>query len=358
MKNINKLLTLVSLFSLCACGPDVPPGPGPDDPPDNPPVEKTKQEIYKLKTEKSLVADTNFRNGFYLLSPESTNQYVECNIDYGGEAETDYYDPESERTQYWSMCQWWTPFNFKNATFSKHGDVYKYENESRLFEVNPKTSEFRMRLDADAEYEELYHGPKDPSKSWSHFLIQQSMPKDLHISPAEIDSSEEGLHMKLDFTLNEITYKGEGTPLGDDCAQFMFYLQLYNDVPSDANFDEVGKRNTKLWFGMPLLDTRYDFVQQYRAYDRGFEGATGHLIANMPSNLYMGNQKPKINQKYSIDFDVLEELQDAFIYGVQIGALKNCLWQNMKIGYMNFGWEIPGEYVVDSTVTNLDVYVG
>ena len=63
-----------------------------------------------------------------------------------------------------------------------------------------------------------------------------------------------------------------------------------------------------------------------------------------------------IGQKYTIDIDITEYLQQAFIYGVQNGYLTNCKWQNMKIYYMNLGWELPGEYKVKSTISNLDIY--
>ena len=37
----------------------------------------TLAEKYKARRETSLIADTHFENGFYLISPESTNQYKE-----------------------------------------------------------------------------------------------------------------------------------------------------------------------------------------------------------------------------------------------------------------------------------------
>ena len=320
--------------------------------------EKTTMEKYKTKRETSIIADSNFKNGFRLISPESTNQYFECNLDYNGEAESDT-NGKGERPNYWDMCQWWTPFNFKDADYKKVGNSHQYENESRLLSVDPEKGEITMKLDAYEEYQELYNGPKPGDKSWSHFLIQQSFPDELKLSPSNIDSAEYGLHVRFDITVNEVTYKGEGTPVGTDCAQLLFYLQLCNYVPEGESEEESGKNGAKVWFGLPILDTRYTTVDKYVAGDTGFQGATGHLIYTIPSKTVLNtSEKIAIGKTYHVDIDVLEYIQEAFIYAATNGYLTNCKWNNIKVHYMNFGWEIPGQYCVSSTLKDLDVYVG
>lgn len=320
--------------------------------------ELTRMEKYKTKTEKSLIADSNFKNGFRLISPESTNQYVECDINYNGEAESDTHG-KGERPNYWEMCQWWTPFNFKDANYNKVGNSHQYENESRFLSVDSTTGEIVMKLDAYKEYQELYNGPKPSDKPWSHFLISESFPEELKLSPADINTAEDGLHVKFDVTVDEATYKGEGTPTGTNCAQLLFYLQLCNYVPEGETEEESGKNGAKLWFGLPIYDTRYTTIDKYVAGDVGFQGATGHLIYSIPSKYVLGTtEKVIIGKTYHIDIDVLDYIKEAFIYAVQNGYLTNCKWKNMKVHYMNFGWEIPGQYAIGSTLKNLDVYVG
>lgn len=291
----------------------------------------TRMEKYKTKTETSLIADSDFKNGFRLISPESTNQYVECNIDYNGEAETDT-NGKGERTNYWDMCQWWTPFNFKNADYKKVGNTHQYENDSRFLNVDPTTGELIMKLDAYKEYQELYNGPKPSDKSWSHYLISQSFPEELKLSPANINTEEYGLRVKFDVSIDEATYKGEGTPTGTNCAQLLFYLQLGNYVPEGETEEESGKNGTNLWFGLPIFDTRYATIDKYVAGDVGFQGATGHLIYSIPSKNVLGTSEKIIFRKtYHVDVDVLEYLQEAFIYAATNGYLTNCKWKNMKI---------------------------
>ena len=311
------------------------------------------KEKYKLRREDSLLSDSSFKNGFGLFSPETTTAHVEDRlIDYNGEAETDFYNPEADHSYYWTMCQWWTPYNFVNATYSKNGETHIYENESRRLEVNPGEGSLHMELNADMEYEEKFGGPRDPAASWSHFLIQQNFPSELVKSP----STFEGLYVEMDVTIEESTYLGEGQPLGAECAQLLFYFCLFNRVPADSNPEEVGVNGTGMWFGVPIYDSRYDYVDRYIGGDTGFVGSTNRMIYSIPSQSYMGRGPVEMNHTYKIRIDVLDLLKEAFIYGVKNDYLPNCLWNNLYLTYMNFGWELPGQYKVSSTLSNLDIH--
>ena len=311
------------------------------------------KEKYKLRREDSLLSDSSFKNGFGLFSPETTTAHVEDRlIDYNGEAETDFYNPEADHSYYWTMCQWWTPYNFVNATYSKNGETHIYENESRRLEVNPGEGSLHMELNADMEYEEKFGGPRDPAASWSHFLIQQNFPSELVKSP----STFEDLYVEMDVTIVESTYLGEGQPLGAECAQLLFYFCLFNRVPADSNPEEVGVNGTGMWFGVPIYDSRYDYVDRYIGGDTGFVGSTNRMIYSIPSQSYMGRGPVEMNRTYKIRIDVLDLLKEAFIYGVKNDYLPNCLWNNLYLTYMNFGWELPGQYKVSSTLSNLDIH--
>ena len=311
------------------------------------------KEKYKLRREDSLLSDSSFKNGFGLFSPETTTAHVEDRlIDYNGEAETDFYNPEADHSYYWTMCQWWTPYNFVNATYSKNGETHIYENESRRLEVNPGEGSLHMELNADMEYEEKFGGPRDPAASWSHFLIQQNFPSELVKSP----STFEDLYVEMDVTIEESTYLGEGQPLGAECAQLLFYFCLFNRVPADSNPEEVGVNGTGMWFGVPIYDSRYDYVDRYIGGDTGFVGSTNRMIYSIPSQSYMGRGPVEMNHTYKIRIDVLDLLKEAFIYGVKNDYLPNCLWNNLYLTYMNFGWELPGQYKVSSTLSNLDIH--
>ncbi len=115
-----------------------------------------------------------------------------------------------------------------------------------------------------------------------------------------------------------------------------------------------------MWYGIPVLDTRYDYIEFYA--NRDFVGGVeGRLIYNMPSNLYMGKDKIKTNHTYHVDVDILNipnyNLKDAYRYSYEHNYFKiEPNVDNIAINYINLGWEIPGPYDVSATISNLDIY--
>jgi hypothetical protein len=298
----------------------------------------TVVDKYKVRTVNSHIADSNFKNGFEQMSQYTTDAHVEGVLDYNGERETDHYNPDSVNKTYWQHCQWWTPFDFMDATYSKVDGVHRYQNESRLMEVDTVNGSLKMALNSGIEYDYLYGGRLPADKSWAHFLIQQSFPSELRIVVA--DYSE--VRVQMDIKIEKADYVGKTPQVGNDCAQLLFYFSI-----SDG-------KNT-MWFGVPIYDSRHNFVGEYHAFDSGFVGATNKLIHSIPSNTYMGDGPVEMGKTYHIDVDVKESIQEAFVRAVYEGAFTDANWATLTIGYMNFGWELPGEYDVSAVLSNLDV---
>ena len=80
-------------------------------PADEPPeVLPSEGEGDNTKTH-NILADNDFSQGFKLLEPRNDGKRVFCpNINYGGEA---------DGQPVWEMSQWASPYNFKNATYTK-----------------------------------------------------------------------------------------------------------------------------------------------------------------------------------------------------------------------------------------------
>lgn len=316
------------------------------------PPTPSRKEKYKARRETSILGDSCFKNGLTLKSPETTTVHIEKDMDYGGNAEKDFYQAEGGPT-YWQMAQWWTPFNFVDAPYENVNGVHTYKNQSRTMEVDTTTGKFTMGLNAYEEYKEKFGGKRDPEASWSHFLIEQSFPNELQPNMSTIDN----LFVEFDVTVNTCEYLDSGTPVGSDCGQLLFYLRLFNRVPSDSNPEEVGRNGAAMWFGVPVMDTRYKTVPEHIAGDVGFVGATNSLIYSIPSKEYMDKDGVVIGKTYHISLDVYDYIKEAFIYGVMNDYLPNCLWTNLFCSYMNFGLEIPGQYNISATIDNLDIYI-
>lgn len=294
-----------------------------------------------------LVSDPTFQSGFYLKSPDTSAVSIERHFDYQGTA--------SDDKQTWQMAQWWTPFDFKDASEALIKDnTYRYENRSRFFEVNPVTGAMSFGLDSWKEYQEKFGGSRTAgSQNWSHFLLEQNFEKSVALNTLS------SLNCRLDFSINSVEQfdlAHYNTNL--HAAQFLWYFIVRNVVPEDSDPNLVGKNGDFLWFGVPLYDNRSDYLPVYHNYDGGFAGATNKLIYSMDNREYLpvsAGHPLELKKTYAIDYDILPAIKDAFVNGKQAGALPNCQFQNMQVGYMNFGWELPGSFAVDCSIANWGV---
>lgn len=78
------------------------------------------------------------------------------------------------------MAQWWSPFDFADASFTKSGAVMTYQNTNRSLIVDTSNGNFSMNLDAAAEYDYYENTPEDEidqrlkNRAWPHFLLENS----------------------------------------------------------------------------------------------------------------------------------------------------------------------------------------
>ncbi|MDG0888961.1 hypothetical protein [Paracholeplasma manati] len=289
-----------------------------------------------------LLEDPTFATGFQLLgiSPVEDGRTIQRHLNYNGEAL-----PSTRNV--WFMAQWWTPYDVTDATYEKLNGVHTYTTESRTLYMNP-SDEGYLRIDLNASKEYL-DGPRELGQPWTHALIEQNF-------NASVGMSElSALILRLEVTVNSVENKtGPTYDPGKHAAQLLWYLTLQNVVPEDSNPAEVGTRGDFLWFGIPIYDNRTDFISQSAHLDQGGPGTTNKLIYSMSSRNYF-DEKIQMGKTYQIEIDVLPYLQEAFLYAINNNALVNAQYENMQIGYMNLGWELPGTFDVSSTFRGISI---
>lgn len=321
------ILIIISLLTLSGCQTNE--VENPSDPKDQNSIE--------------LLEDPTFSNGFNLLgvSPVEDGRTVYKHLNYGDSV-------SSDDEPVWFMAQWWTPYDLLEGTYRKVDNVHIYETESRKISINPENDGY-LRIDLSSKKE---YGEEDraPGESWTHALIEQNFKETVGMS--ELKS----LIVTLDFTIHYVNnlHEEEAYDPNMHAAQFLWYLTLQNVVAEDSNPDEVGQRGDYLWFGIPIYDNRSDFIPQTAHIDQGAAGTTNKLIYSMSSSNYF-DEKIQFRKQYQIEVDVLPYLKDAFLYALSNNALINAQFENMQIGYMNLGWELPGSFEVASTIQNISI---
>lgn len=301
-------------------------------------MDKNKQEILR---------DTSFETGFDLMTTSTTNgRALSTYLDYNGEAKDKDITPHP-----WQMSQWWTPYDFKNATYNKDNNgIIEYKNESRRVLVNSKEKELTLELDSNTEYQKLFGHSRNGDENWSHILIEQNI-KD---APKLVDLKN--IFVNLEFTINFVTNMDEKQAV--PAAQFLWYFTITDPKNGNTNYEseDGGKRNQFMWFGLPIFDSRYDFVDAYSHADTGFVGATNTIIYSISSKNYL-SEKIVYGKKYTMTLDILPFIKDAYLYGFSQGAMENCEWSDLVLNYMNLGWELPGSFKASATIKNLSTII-
>ena len=296
---------------------------------------------------KELITDINFTSGFDLLTTSTNNgREVAAYLSYGGEAKN-----QDDLPHPWQMSQWWTHNDFQYSTFSKVDEgVFDYRNDSRHVLVNTNNGEITLELNSMVEYQSLYGHSRTGKENWSHLLLEQNFRNAPKVSTLK------HIYACLDFVINKANNMDENQAI--PCAQLLWYFTITDPKNGDTSYEsgkwDGGTPNQFMWFGLPIYDSRYDFVEAYQHADSGFVGATNTIIYNISNREYF-NEKLIIGKKYSICIDILPYLKKAYLYGAENGAMDNCEWANLVINYMNFGWELPGSFDTSVTVSKLSV---
>ena len=280
-------------------------------------------------------SDPKFETGFHLMSTSTTGAHEVKYLDYDGKA-------KHSDSVIWTMAQWWTPFDFQYAPYSYEDGFHVYKNESRTLKVNTETGELDMQLNSWLEYQERFGGSRTAvSQTWSHFLISQDFREHFMLAPLE------SLILNFDFEIQEVTmFDEEHYNPSLHAAQFIMYFTIRNT-----------KFNNFFWFGVPLFDNRGNDSKPSYNIDQGFEGATNSLIYRMGQSDFLPNGV-KVGNKYNIHVDLIPFLQDALICGLTETSnppLTGWDWNDCYIDYMNVGWELPGSFNIQSTISNLSL---
>ena len=282
-------------------------------------------------SEKELLSDPSFRNGFALLGINPAKDDRKVFRLFGN-------NPA------WYLAEWWTPFPFKDAPLIRHENGYEMENESRRVAVDTADGALTMELNSEKEYAQLYHGVRTRvDQGWSHLLIEQNFKEPLLVS------SLKGLQARIQFRVNQCTMfrSGEFNPQMH-AAQLLWYITI-REKPLKG---DSGLGGNYIWFGLPLFDNRFPFEEPSAFYDIGNEGSTKKLIYGLGSKTYLP-EAVVLGRDYSISVDILPEVKKAIAFAREHGIFQSD--GDLFVNYMNLGWELPGNFAVSSLIKGLSI---
>ena len=284
-----------------------------------------------------LMPDTHFQKGFTAMglmdkteSHEPVGQLV-CG--------------HPEETPRWRLCAWCSRFSFADPTLNTvHNPaegIYLFENPSKRVHVD--TNQGMIGLDLMAS--KVYDRPRpDLDTPWAHLLIETDFTSMENPATECRLCNLSSLQMSMQCRL--VYFQGDRSVQDDEihAAQFVFFLVIQNRNPKSEGYGEM------IWFSIPVFDNRHEMIERSIAYDAGTKAlmvsVDPHSYLSETNNFWRdgriaaGPDSPWVQVKA----DILAELKDAYQQARQRGYIPHTQFEDLYVGGMNTGWEIPGVY--------------
>lgn len=286
-----------------------------------------------------LINDNKFQNGFTISpadnEPQPDNRYP---LDY------DIRLTSEPTSISWLVGQAGARFGLADAyaiggkTVEKIGDDYYIEDTSKKMIINPDIGRLTLELNASEEFLE----PRKSKEGWPHLLLQQGLSRQISID--EVNN----VKLNLDITLNKLDrhMTDEAFDPNLHTAQFLMYIVVRTNNAQDGN--------TFMWFGIPFLDARYQFLPEGGMIDAGTAGNTGMFIYQMPQIEFMPKGLP-VGEQVKINVDIIPYLTRALQLAKEKDALLHSTIDDLYLTSMNIGYEVPGTYDVSITLENFSL---
>jgi len=299
---------------------------------ETPPQEEPDVDPYKGYYE--FFRDIGFKLGFIVTSP----------INGSGIKNIGTLRITEGTTPIWTLAQWGSNYNIMdNADNLPVSVAGAHSFHSKFINGRPAkratvydSGAIKLELNASLEYDK----PREPDDPWPHLLISQ----DYNSNSPRLSYAKD-IRMIMDFTLDSFTdHMGDAANDNIHAAQFVWYVTLQNRNKQSPGYGEY------LWFGLNLFDNRYEYPHFYAAHD----GGTSAMIYQPDGKDYLPHPV-KVGEPVHIDFCLSDHAKKAFELGQERGYMLNSKWEDLYIGGMNTGFEIPGTYDIAVTIRNISI---
>lgn len=276
--------------------------------------------------------DEDYQSGFDVYTTEEGNGTV-CGAlkkDEGGTAPV------------WTIAQWNSVNNIVNGYRIIRDDLYLWGDNSKQVFIRPESNTLGLLLNASAEYS----ADRTANQPWPCLLLNQEFDFEHHIKVNELAS----LFMNINFRITKMENHMNGSVNPSlHAAQLLWYITVQN---RNVNSPDFGKY---VWFGLQLYDSRYTFSPFYANEDGGKDVNTGMFIY-LPEATDFLEKEAVVGSSVSVEYNALSRIKQAFSLAQSRGYLTNTVFEDLYIGGMNVGWELPGTYDVCVEIDDINLY--
>ena len=313
---------------------------------------------YKELGYSPLFQDTNFKKGFRVTK----TFYGSGESPYHDDEKINFYDLYPSASSYdWTIAQWSSQYDLMkeggmSLTSDESGLVHTITSQGKTVNgvfvpakqviCDSKTGGITLTANASVEYEKA----RISSDPWVHLLFEQGTFK-LDGSYVNLSSSK-SIVMEADYEVTKCEDMMNGEANANvHAAQLVWYVTLQNLNKSSKGYGKY------IWFGLNLFDNRSagQTTTLYSQYDVG----TSTGIYSPSSSLYLDSNNgriPAIGKRVKAKIDLLSITQKAYEEGKKKGYFDDTEYEDLCLGGMNFGYELPGTYDISSKFYAINIF--
>ena len=305
-----------------------------------------------------LFKDPNFKEGFNVTK----TFYGAGESPYHLGKKIDFYNIYKDANTFsWHIAQWSSKYDLMEDngyeiesdetglihTITSKGKIVNDNfTPAKQVRVNSLTGEITLTANASVEYEK----PRTSSDPWVHLLFEQST-FTLNGNLVNI-SSANSIIMEADYEVTKCIDMINGQANSNiHAAQLVWYITLQNLNKSSKGYGKY------IWFGLTLYDNRSvgKTTSLYSQYDNG----TGTGIYSPSSSYYLysnNGEIPTIGKRVTAKIDVKSIAKTAYDEGKKKGYFDDTNFEDLALGGMNFGYELPGTYDISSNFYAINIF--
>lgn len=275
-----------------------------------------------------------FEKGFTLTGYDS--RYPENHdigrLEYGEQADVTH----------WRIGQWGATKNLIDSVHTIENNVHYYKDGSKTLAINDNTGGFTLGVDGSKDYTK----DRADGEEWIHFILEV-MPFPNKVQIKDLDY----IDYYLEFTLTKAINNNIAYNPNLHTALFIWYITLNNLNPKSPGYGDY------MWFGVPVYDYRYDYSPFFAQQDSGKEDRTDKFIVNLAGETVL-HDTVTLDIPQILSVDVYPHLKNAVSLAKERGFLTQTTLEDLSIGSMYIGWELPGNFDVSMDVDVISIKVG